>query len=301
MRYLVETALLWGMGTVFRVLPKRTSLFLGKIMGRSLYYVTPGRRNLSLDNIRHAFAGEFDENKVREMALSSFGYLGMNVAEFFRLPDLTLKDVERYTSITGEGNLAEALAAGNGVLVLSSHLGSWDMLSAGLALRGYPLSLITKVSRSEALNRIWMGYRRQLGMQLLMGRGTMKESFRDLKKGRMVGFALDQNARRREGVFVPFFGREACTITSLALMARRTGVPVLPIYIYREGDMHRIVIDEPIIHGNIEDAETDIFERTRSYVRWTEKVIREHPEQWTWLHDRWKTRPKNGEGVMSKG
>ena len=292
MRYLVETALLWGMGTVFRVLPERASLFLGKITGRSLYYVTPGRRNLSLDNIRQAFAGEFDEKKIRETALNSFGSLGMNVAEFFRLPDLTLEDVERYTSIKGEDNLAEAMASGNGVLVLSSHLGSWDMLSAGLALRGYPLSLITKVSKSAALNRIWMGYRRQLGMELLMGRGTMKECLRDLKKGRMVGFALDQNARRSEGVFIPFFGREACTITSLALMARRTGVPVLPIYIYREGDMHRIVIDEPIIHDNIKDAETDIFERTRAYVEWTEKVIREHPEQWTWLHDRWKTRPK---------
>jgi KDO2-lipid IV(A) lauroyltransferase len=217
----------------------------------------------------------------------------MNISDFFRLPGLTLEDVERDTSITGEDNLADAMAAGNGVLVLVSHLGSWDMLSAGLALRGYPLSLITKVSKSAALNRIWMGYRRQLGMELFMGRGTMKESLKALKKGCMVGFALDQNARRSEGVFVPFFGRKACTITSLALMARRTGVPVLPIYIYREGDMHRIVIDEPVIHDNIEDAQTDIFERTRAYAGWTEKVIREHPEQWTWLHDRWKTRPRN--------
>lgn len=293
MRYLLESVLLWGIGVVFRVLPKGASLFLGKMVGISGYYLAPGRRNLSLDNIRQAFAGEFDERKVRATALNSFGFLGMNISDFFKLPGLTLKTVERFTSIEGEENLVDALTAGNGVLVLSAHLGSWDMLTAGLAKRGYPLSLITKVSRSAALNRIWMGYRRNLGMELLMGRGTMKECLRHLKKGGIVGFALDQNARRREGVFVPFFGREACTITSLALIARRTGAPVLPVYVYREGDMHRIVIDDPIIHDNIEDAETDILERTRAYARWTEKVIREHPEQWTWLHDRWKTKPRS--------
>jgi KDO2-lipid IV(A) lauroyltransferase len=125
-----------------------------------------------------------------------------------------------------------------------------------------------------------------------MGRGTVKESLRYLKNGGLVAFALDQNARRKEGVFVPFFGREACTITSLALLARRTGAPVIPLYIYRDGDVHRIVVEKAILHDSVADTEADIIERTRVYMQWTEKVVRLHPQQWTWLHDRWKTKPK---------
>jgi KDO2-lipid IV(A) lauroyltransferase len=292
MRFLVETLLIQLIGVVFRILPRPAGLYLGKMIGRSGYYMASGRRRLALDNLRLALGGELSEGEMRETALGSFEYLGMNVAEFFKLPSLNRENIGQHTSLEGEENLVEALEMGKGILVLSSHLGNWDMLSAGLALRGYPAGLITKISGSEALNRIWMKYRRELGVELFMGRGTMKETIRHLRKGGMVGFALDQNARRKEGVFVDFFGHKACTITSLALLARRTGVPVLPISSYRDGRIHRIVIDEPMPHVNISDTDADILERTRIYTQWTEKVIRLHPDQWTWLHNRWKTRPR---------
>ena len=292
MRYMVETIFLWVFGSVFRILPRRAGLFLGRIIGRSGYYLAPGRRRLALDNLRLALGGELSEEEIRETAVGSFEHLGMNVAEFFKLSFLNRENIGRHTFVEGEENLIGALEKGKGVLVLSSHLGNWDMLSAGLALRGYPAGLITKISGSEALNRIWMRYRRELGVVLFMGRGTMKETIRHLRKGGMVGFALDQNARRREGAFVPFFGHEACTITSLALLARRTGAPVVPIYTYREGDIHRIVIEKTFLHDEGLDADSDLLERTRIYTQWTEKIVRLHPYQWTWLHNRWKTRPE---------
>ncbi len=292
MKYLVESALILVLGSIFRILPRRAGLYLGRMIGRSGYYLASGRRRLTLDNLRLALGAELSEGQIRETALGSFEHLGMNIAEFFKLPSLNRENIGRHTFVEGEENLVEALEMGKGVLVLSSHLGNWDMLSGGLALRGYPGGLITKISGSEALNRIWMRYRRDLGVELFMGRGTMKETIRHLRKGGMVGFALDQNARRREGIFVPFFGREACTITSLALLARRTGAPVVPVYTYREGDVHHIVIEKPLLHDDDGlDADADILEKTRIYTQWTEKIIRLHPEQWTWLHNRWKTRP----------
>jgi len=113
-----------------------------------------------------------------------------------------------------------------------------------------------------------------------------------LKNGGIVGCVLDQNARRKEGVFVPFFGRQASTITNLALLARRTGAPVVPLYTYRDGDIHRIVIEKPMLHDKLDDAEEDVLERTAAYTQWIEKVVRLYPQQWTWLHNRWRTRPK---------
>jgi len=291
MKDLVEGALLWVMGGVFQSLPRRASLYLGKMIGRFGYCLASRRRILAIANLRMSLGGELKEEQIREIARASFEFLGMNAAEFFKLPMLSSTNIGRYTSVEGEENLIDALAMDKGVLSLSGHIGNWDMLSAGLALRGYPVSLITKVSRSRALNRIWTEYRRKAGIGLLMGRGTMKESLRHLRNKGIVGFAMDQNARRKEGVFVPFFGRDACTITSLAVLARRTGAPVVPIYSYREGDIHRIVIEEPMQHDNLEDADTDILVKTRAYTEWIEKVVRRHPGQWTWLHDRWKTRP----------
>ncbi|MDF1526229.1 MAG: lysophospholipid acyltransferase family protein [bacterium] len=292
MRYQLETVLLWILGTVFRILPRRTGLFLGRVVGSMAYYLAPRRRNLALENLTMALGESLSEKEIRTTALASFRFLGMNILEFFNLSRATPEEMKRLTSVEGEEHLIEALASGKGALILTAHLGSWDMLGAGLAARGYPVALITKVSRSEAVNRIWMGYREKAGIKLFMGRGTMKESLRHLKNGGMVGLVQDQNARRREGVFVPFFGREACTITSLALLARRTGAPVVPLYSYRDGNIHRIVIEKIMLHDNIADTDTDLLERTRSYTQWTEKIVRLHPQQWTWLHDRWKTRPR---------
>ncbi len=292
MKYIVETVLLWLFKVVFRVLPRRAGLLLGRMIGRLAYYAVPRRRRLALDNLSMSLGGSLSEEEIRNTALASFEFLGMNILEFFNLPGLKAEGIKRLISVEGEEKLIEALAMGKGALVLTGHLGSWDMLSAGLAARGYSVALITKVSRSEALNRIWMAYRQKAGIKLFMGRGTMKESLRHLKNGGIVGFALDQNARFTEGVFVPFFGREACTLTSLALLARRTGAPVVPIYSFREGDIHRIVIEKAMLHDNIADTDTDLIGRTRIYTQWIEKVIRLHPQQWTWLHDRWKTRPK---------
>lgn len=289
---LAEEVLLAVIGGLFRVLPRRASLNAGKMIGKIGYNLATRRRKLAIANLRMSLGKELTEKQIRDVCRSSFEALGMNAAEFFRLPALNSENIGRYTSIEGEENLIAALAMGKGVLSLTGHIGNWDMLSAGVALRGYPVNLITKVSRSKALNRIWMGYRKEAEIGILMGRGTMKESLRRLKNEEIVGFAMDQNARRKEGVFVPFFGRDACTITSLAVLARRTGAPVLPIFSYRDGDIHRIVIEAPMQHENLEDAEADILARTGVYTRWIEKVIRLHPEQWTWLHDRWKTRPK---------
>ena len=294
MRHFLEKMVLAGISALFCSLPESVVPGLGSSLGRILYFTLWKRRRLALENIQLAYGNELDRSEARRIVLDSYEHLGMNLVEFFRLPTLEPGELLDRVAMEGQENLDKVFDQGKGVLLLSAHLGNWDYLSASIAMNGYPLALITKISRSDALNDIWMGHREKTGVTMLMGRGTMKESLKQLKRGGIVGFVLDQNARRREGVFVPFFGRQACTLSSLAILSRRTGTPVIPVYTFRVNGRHKVVFEEPIQTDNIEDQDLDILERTAAYTRWTEKVIREHPDQWTWLHNRWKTRPIDG-------
>ena len=291
MKYQLEKFVLKLITVLFCWPSEKIAVALGRSLGRALFYLAGARRRLALENVQLAYQEDLKPMQKREVVFRSFEYLGTNVVEFFRMPTLEPKELLGRVDIEGQDHLDKALGNGQGVLLLSAHLGNWDYLSAAIAMNGYPLALITKVSRSEALNDVWMGHREKTGVTMLMGRGTMKDSLKHLKRGGVVGFVLDQNARRKEGVFVPFFGKQACTLSSLAILSRRTRAPVIPVHTFRSGGVHKIIIGEPILIDRIEDQELDILERTTAYTRWTEKVIREHPEQWTWLHNRWKTRP----------
>lgn len=292
MKHFLEKILLTSISAFFCFLPERIVPGFGRSLGKILYYVSGTRRRLALENIHLAYGSDLETQESRKIIFNSYENLGMNVVEFFRLPTLEPREFLARVTMEGQEILDAALSQGKGVLLLSAHIGNWDYLSASIAMKGYSFALITKMSRSAALNSIWMGYREESGVSMLMGRGIMKESLKQLKRGGIVGFVLDQNARRREGVFVPFFGRQACTLSSLAILSRRTGAPVVPVHIYRVNGEHKIIFDDPVKTEHYDDQDRDILERTAVYTRWTEKVIREHPDQWTWLHDRWKTRPK---------
>lgn len=278
-------------GVVGLLLPRRILLLVGRGIGNLAYLLAFKRRHLALENIRLALGQELSPVEQRRVARRSFAHLGMNLMEYFTFPNLNRRKIEGTTLFSGKKHLDSALGEGRGVLCLTGHMGNWDLLGSALAFRGYPVSLVSKVSRSRAINRVWMDYREDVGVRIFSGSGAMKDILRQLKKGGIVGLVVDQNALRKDGIFVPFFGREACTLTAIAVLARRTGAPVVPIYSFREGSKLRVVVQAPLESGEIEDMNEDVFQRTLRYSQWTEAVIRRHPEQWTWLHNRWRTRP----------
>lgn len=278
----------------FRFLPLAAALSIGKGLGILVYHLARRRRAMALDNLEKALGNEKTAEEIRWIARSSFKHLGMNLAEFFRYFSLDERSLREIVHFEGEENLKAALEKGRGVLALSAHLGNWELISLSLARRGYPLAVISKIPRSREVGRFWIGSRERMGIKILRGRGLLREGIRHLAGGGILGFVLDQNARCREGVFVPFFGREACTLKSLALLARRTGAPVLPAFTFREGMEHRVVFEKPFNQETTDDLEGDVLRWTGDYTAWTERVVRLHPEQWTWLHQRWRTRPKKG-------
>ena len=207
---------------------------------------------------------------------------------FFRPPSVMLSRVE----VEGLDHLKAAVAQGRGVLLLTAHFGNWELLAAANAQTGYPLSVVARPLDSPVLDRLVARFRESGGVLVIPKRRALRRVLEALRRGSMVGILLDQNTSRREGVFVPFFGDLASTSKSLAVLAFSSGAPVVPVFIHREpGGRHRVVVEPAIPPPSTGDREQDILAFTAAFANIVEARIRQGPEQWLWIHRRWKTRP----------
>jgi KDO2-lipid IV(A) lauroyltransferase len=278
-------------GAFCRMLPRRVNLDFGRRLGMWVYHLSGRRRDIALNNLKNAYGDEISEERKSELAKGSFVNFGTGLTEFFTFPSIDEEWLDEMMDISGAENLGTAAAEGNGVLFLSLHLGMWELIPVALISLGYSVSIVAKTARTASANNVLTELRGNTGITVLSGSGSMGGILRQLKSSGLVGFVLDQNALPKDGVFVPFFGRLACTLSSLAVIARRTGAPVVPVYTHRVGNRHKLVIEKPITTPDTPEREDDILNRTTAYSEWTEKAVRLHPEQWLWLHDRWRTRP----------
>jgi KDO2-lipid IV(A) lauroyltransferase len=214
--------------------------------------------------------------------------------ETVRLPQAQEKEVLDRCEFHGVEHLQAAAAKGKGVLVLAGHIGSWELALAAAALRGYPVHIIFKEIKGAvgqyAVDRI----RGTHGVCGIPRRNSIFPILRLLRQNAFVGFVLDQNVTADEGVFVEFFGRPACTLPGLAILAQRHGTPVVPVHFYRDPDLRRhhvVFLPEIPWEEAGPDLAANIRHNTQRYTRLLEGVIRARPDQWLWLHRRWKTRP----------
>jgi KDO2-lipid IV(A) lauroyltransferase len=180
-----------------------------------------------------------------------------------------------------------------GVIVLTAHLGNWELLAHAHGLLGHPVTLIHRPMRNELVDDAIVAVRARAGTRTIPKKAAAREAIRVLRRGGILAIPSDQNQTTRYGVFVDFFGVPACTTPGVARLAALTGSPVYPVFILREGDSerHRIEILPPVEMISTGDREADIVANTQRCSRIVEDMIRRHPEQWIWFHKRWKTRP----------
>ena len=221
-----------------------------------------------------------------------YANLGMNLVEILRLDGGQDDDLDARIRVEGEPIVRDARSRGKGVLILTAHLGNWDLLGMYTARRGYPLTIISKEIRQPAVNAMWMRMRRDYGVAIVPSRNSYRDCLRVLKRNELLGFILDQNRPRETGIFVDFFGRPACTSPGLAYLSAQAQAPVVPVFIHREDGGRHVLRALPAIEPPPDRSEESIRKATQHYTRIIEDAVREHPDQWIWIHRRWKTQPR---------
>jgi len=278
----------------FRVIPRTAGVAVIKLLAAAFYCLDARHRHIADVNLRIAFP-EMPPRRRKAIALRSFQNAGMNLLEISRLGCLTPENISKladYDKTTGLDNYRAALNRGKGILYLTGHFSSWELLPTAHALHGYPLSFTTRPLDNTRLEKYLRRIRESKGNAVIYKKESARHILKELKAGRSVGVLMDQNVNPAEGIFVDFFGVPAATSTGVAILALRTGAPVLTGYLTPlDGGRYTFKFLPPIDMERTGDTAEDLRVNTQRLNDVLERVIREQPESWLWGHKRWKNRP----------
>jgi Kdo2-lipid IVA lauroyltransferase/acyltransferase len=257
-----------------------------------LFLVLPKLRKTAEFNLKLAFPG-WSEAQRRAVMKGMTRNLGWMAAEFARLPRYTRKNIESVVVLDGHENFLAGQSRGKGVLYLTGHIGAWELSSYAHALYGFPLHYMARPLDNHRLDRLVNEYRGLSGNSPIFKNESARLMLRVLKDAGTVGILADQNTMPAEGAFVDFFGTPACTTTGLARVALHTDAAVVPGYAFWDENMrkYRLRFEPPVELVRTGDTERDVLENTARFTKVIEEIIRKHPEQWVWIHARWKNRP----------
>ncbi|SLM28746.1 Lipid A biosynthesis acyltransferase [Desulfamplus magnetovallimortis] len=272
------------------LLPRRSARFIADILALLWFDIDTRHRNIALDNLRHAFGKELSEPELHAVAKKIFNNTAFMLFEIGWSYRYTKSDVSRILSIEGLEHIKTACSRGKGVLSLSCHLGNWELLVSGIAITGYSPYAIYRKLDFPPLEKLMLAMRQKHGTCMIPLRGASSKVDEILASGGIVGTLLDQNVDWYKGVFVDFFGRPACTNSGFAKLVLRTRASVVPTCIVRDGKRHiiRFMPEIPLVLTG--DRIKDIEINTQNYVSSIESMVRQYPEQWFWVHNRWKTK-----------
>jgi Kdo2-lipid IVA lauroyltransferase/acyltransferase len=278
----------------FRALPLAWALRVAAAVALVAYAVARPLRRVGMTNLALAFPDRTLAER-RRILRASFANLGRMVAELAHLPTLGDDDLRRMVVFEDEAWWAENVAAprDTGGLILSGHFGNWELLVFAHGMRGYPVSMVHRTIANPLIDRWLNVLRARAGTRLVRKRHAAGGVLRALHDRELLVLPFDQNSTRGLGVFVDFFGVPASTNSGIARLSLRSGAPVVPVFIVREGTRARHHVHVlPIMYTQRSgDFELDVKRLTQQFSDVFESMVRRYPEQWLWVHKRWKTRP----------
>lgn len=298
MKEKLQFAVAWSAIKLLGILPRSVSRAVAAVGAGVLICMLPKLRKTADFNLRLAFP-DWPEAKRRDVKRKMVSNLGWMAAEFARLPKYSKENIERFVILDGHENFLAGQNRGKGVIYLTGHIGAWELSSFAHALYGYPLNYMARPLDNEPLDRVVNQYRGLSGNSPIWKNDAARGVLRVLKAAGTVGILADQNTMPSEGVFVDFFGTPACTTTGIARVALHTDAAVVPGYAFWDRGIgkYRLRFEPPVELTRTGDALRDIRENTQRFTKVIEGIIRQHPEQWIWIHARWKNRPK-GEAAL---
>jgi KDO2-lipid IV(A) lauroyltransferase len=257
-----------------------------------LFLLFPKLRRVAMVNLRIAFPDWTDAQRgrvIRQLVRN----LGGMAAEFSQFPKWSRENISRYVLLEEHENFLAGQARQKGVLFLTGHLGGWEVSSFAHAIYGYPLHFMVRPLDNPRVNALVNRYRSRSGNQPIYKNASARAVLSILRESGTIGILADQNTMPEEGIFVPFFGTPACTTTGIARLALHSDAAVVPGYAYWDKTLgkYRLRFEPPLQLIRTGDTESDIRENTARFTKVIEEFARRYPDQWLWIHARWKTRP----------
>jgi KDO2-lipid IV(A) lauroyltransferase len=293
-----EFAVVWLFVHCIRLLPRRVARAIGAAIGAIAFRALGRLRRVGLRNLELAFPNMTPRDREATLR-SEYRNLGLLLAEFCKMPDYTVASASRFIRYEGLENYLAARERGKGVLVLTGHLGAWELSSFFHSLMGMPMGMVIRRLDNPLVDAFVNRIRCLHGNRVIHKDDFARGLIASMRAGETVGILMDTNMTPPQGVFVPFFGVLACTASGMARIAAKTEAAVVPGFLLWEESEQKYVLhfgeELPVIRTG--DAEQDALANTASFTAAIERYIRQYPEQWLWLHRRWKTRPPGEEGI----
>ncbi len=298
MRQRLEYAPVWLIVKLVGVLPRPLARAVGIMLGRIVYWLHVRLRHVGMRNLELAFPEKTRRERAKILR-GVFTSLGRQLGEFCLLPRYTLKNINKVVVYDGFENFENAYALKKGVLFLTAHIGGWELSAFTHSLHGHPLHVVMRSLDNQYLDRLTKKYRTMHGNSMVDKDDFVRGLLSAMKAGETVGILMDTNMTPPQGVFVDFFGIPACTASGLARIALRTDAVVLPGFTIWDSVLrkYRLRFDPPVKLIRTGNDEADIVANTAQFTKVIEDYVRRYPDQWLWVHRRWKTRPEGEKGL----
>lgn len=291
-RHRAEFILVWLLLQIFAILPRSVARLLGACVGRIAYAALGRLRRVGLRNLQLALP-ELDGSEHETILRTEYRNLGWLLAEFCLMSGYTLDRASQFIRYHGLKHYLAARERGKGVLVLTGHLGAWELSSFYHSLAGFPMGLVIRRLDNPLVDDLVNRIRSRHGNRILHKDDFARGLIAAMRAGETVGILMDTNMTPPQGVFVPFFGVEACTASGLARVAQKTGAAVVPGFLLWDEDEQQYILrfSPELELVDTGDPDADAIENTARFTGILEEVVRQYPSQWLWMHRRWKTRP----------
>lgn len=285
-----------ALARVLGLMPRTWALALGRMAGRIAWIVDRRHREVALANLEAAYGDAMPDKERRRLVGRIFSHFGMVGADCLLMPRMRPRDLERLVEYEGVEHIRKAFLKGKGVFVFSGHFGNWEMVALMQGWLGYPMAMVTRPLDNPLLERLLLEGRGASGNDVIHKRNAVKPILKAIRNGWCVAIVIDQDTRGTESVFADFFGRKAATTPALALLALKTGAPIVPVFgvplpdgRYRISYLPEVPVKD--LAGTLPRGEA-VAAITAVCTRIIEEQVRAHPECWLWMHRRWKRHPK---------
>ena len=290
-RHALEARAAAGVSRLLAPLPRCAALGLGRGLGRILGDLDRRHVAIAADNLRHAFP-HWDESRLLRTARGVYAHFGAVLFDILWLQGRSREQVLKLVDVEGREHVLAALAAGRGAILFTGHLGNWELYGIAHGWLFGAIGLVARALDNPALDARLVAFRSAPGNAVIYKQRALAQVLRTLREGRGVAILIDQNVQSDDGIFVDFFGRKAATTTVAAALALKTGCALVPCRSELRSDgRYRLVYEPPVAWHAGGDRQADISRLTQCLTSRIEEWARATPEQWLWIHRRWKTRP----------